>query len=125
VASVAGFLPGPGSAVYYASKAFVLSFSEALHREFKPLGIRVSCLCPGPVATEFQARAGIAEASAPRLLAQPADRVAAAGYHGLMRGRRVVVPGLANWLVANLVPRFMPHAALLAILEARQTRRAR
>ena len=69
VASVAGFMPGPGSAVYYAGKAFVLSFSEALHCELKPRGIRVTCLCPGPVATEFQARAGIAEAAPPWPLA--------------------------------------------------------
>ena len=59
VASVAGFLPGPGMAVYYATKAYVLSFSEALHRELKPKGVRVTVLCPGPVPTEFQARAGI------------------------------------------------------------------
>src|SRR5262249_3316677 len=59
VASVAGFLPGPGMAVYYASKAYVISFSEALHQEFKPRGIRVTVLCPGPVPTEFQARAGM------------------------------------------------------------------
>ena len=65
VASVAGFLPGPGSAVYYAGKAFVLSLTEALHEELAPRGIRVTCLCPGPVATEFQARAGIAEAAPP------------------------------------------------------------
>ena len=123
VASVAGFLPGPGSAVYYAGKAFVLSFSEALHCELRPLRIRVTCLCPGPVATEFQARAGIAETAPPRLLALPAERVAAAGYRGLMRGRRVVVPGLANRLVAGLVPRLLPRATLLAILDARQTRR--
>ena len=77
VASVAGFLPGPGSAVYYAGKAFVLSFSEALHRELAPRGIRVTCLCPGPVATEFQARAGIAEARA----------AMAAGGIGRARGR--------------------------------------
>src|SRR5262249_5982140 len=61
VASVAGVLPGPGSTVYYASKAFALSFSEALHHELKPRGVRVTCLCPGPVATEFQIRAGITE----------------------------------------------------------------
>jgi short-subunit dehydrogenase len=123
VASVAGFLPGPGSAVYYAGKAFVLSFSEALHGELAPLGIRVTCLCPGPVKTEFQARAGVAEAEPPRVLAQSAERVAAAGYRGLMRGRRVVVPGLANRLVAGLVPRMVPRQVLLAMLEARQQAR--
>jgi len=123
VASVAGFLPGPGSAVYYASKAFVLSFSEALHVELKPLGIRVTCLCPGPVATEFQARAGIAESKPSRPLAVPVGEVAAAGYRGLMEGRRLVVPGWANRLVASLVPRLLPRALLLQRLDARQSRR--
>ena len=76
VASVAGFLLGPGSAVYYASKAYVLSFSEALHRELKPQGIRVTCLCPGPVPTEFQARAGVDEGPSTPILSPPAARVA-------------------------------------------------
>jgi short-subunit dehydrogenase len=123
VASVAGFLPGPGSAVYYASKAFVVSLSEALHAELKPRGIRVTCLCPGPVATEFQARAGIAEAKPAWPLAAPAREVAAAGYRGLMEGRRLVVPGWANRLVATLVPRLLPRALLLQQLDARQRQR--
>jgi short-subunit dehydrogenase len=122
VASVAGFLPGPNSAVYYAGKAFVLSFSEALHRELKPRGIRVTCLCPGPVATEFQARAGVPEASVAWPLAVPAERVAEAGYRGLMRGQRVVVPGLANRLVTRLAPR-APRGLLLKLVEGRQRRR--
>jgi uncharacterized protein len=123
VASVAAFLPGPGSAVYYASKAFVLSFSEALHCELAPRGIRVTCLCPGPVATEFQARASIAEAEPPWPLAVSAERVAEAGYRGLMRGQRVVVPGLANKLVAALLPRLAPRNILLAQLDSRQLKR--
>lgn len=124
VGSVAAFLPGPGSAVYYAGKAFVLSLSEALHQELAPRGIRVTCLCPGPVATEFQARAGIAEASPPWPLAVSAARVAEAGYRGLMRGQRVVVPGLANKLLAALVPRFVPRRILLVQLDTRQLGRA-
>ena len=123
VASVAGFIPGPGAAVYYAGKAFVLSFSEALHHELAARGIRVTCLCPGPVATEFQARAGIAEAAPPWPLAVSAERVAKAGYRGLMRGRRVVVPGLANKLLAALLPRLMPRSILLSLLDARQLKR--
>ena len=59
VASVAAFMPGPGMAVYYASKAYVLSFSEALHQEFGGRGIRVTALCPGPVPTDFRPRAGL------------------------------------------------------------------
>jgi uncharacterized protein len=122
VASVAGFFPGPGSAVYYAGKAYVLSLTEALHAELAPLGIRVTCLCPGPVATEFQARAGVADA--PQWpLAVSAEQVAVEGYRGLMRGKRVVVPGWANRLVASLVPRFVPRPILLAMLERRQVKR--
>ena len=67
VASVAAFLPGPGMAVYYASKAYVLSFSEALHRELSGRGIRVTALCPGPVATEFQARSGMRTVADPEI----------------------------------------------------------
>jgi short-subunit dehydrogenase len=124
VGSVAGFLPGPRFAVYHASKAFVLSFSEALHCELKSAGIRVTCLCPGPVATEFQARAGIPEAEVAWPFAVSAERVAQAGYRGLMEGRRLVVPGLANKLVAGLVPRFVPRPLLLAAIEARRNKRA-
>ena len=124
VASVAGFIPGPGSAVYYAGKAFVLSLTVALHDELAPLGIRVTCLCPGPVATEFQARAGIAEAALPWPLAVPAERVAEEGYRGLMRGQRVAVPGWANKLLASLLPRFVPRSILLAQLDTRQRERA-
>ena len=123
VASTAGVMPGPRSAVYYASKAFVLSFTEALHDELKPRGIRVTCLCPGPVASEFQARAGIAEAEPPWPIAVPAARVAAEGYRGLMLGRRTVVPGWVSKLLFTLAPRIVPRPLLLAGLEARQAGR--
>ncbi len=103
VASVAGFLPGPGMAVYYASKAYVLSFSEALHQELKPKGVRVTALCPGPVPTEFQARAGINATKFPRRLTRTAAQVAEEGYRGLKDGERVVVPGLPNKLITVLV----------------------
>jgi short-subunit dehydrogenase len=122
VASVAGFFPGPGAAVYYAGKAYVLSLTEALHAELAPLGIRVTCLCPGPVATEFQARAGVG--NAPEWpLAVSAERVAAEAYRGLMSGKRIVLPGWPNRLVASLVPRFVPRPILLAMLGRRQRRR--
>jgi short-subunit dehydrogenase len=123
VSSVAGFFPGPRSAVYYASKAFVLSLSEALYFELKPLGIRVTCVCPGPVATEFQASAGVVETRPPRLVAQTAEQVAAEAYRGLMEGRRLVVPGFANKVIASLVPRIVPRRLLLGWLAARQRRR--
>ena len=119
VASMAAFLPGPGMAVYYASKAYVLSFSEALHRELSDRGIRVTTLCPGPVPTEFQARAGLRLDRAQRLLTQPADRVAEIGYRGLMRGKRVVIAGAGNKIVAVLL-RFVPHALLLRAQDQRR-----
>jgi short-subunit dehydrogenase len=122
IASVAGFLPGPGSAVYYASKAYVLAFSEALHQELKGRNVRVTTLCPGPVATEFQARAGIPESKPPWPFALSAEKVADAGYCGLLRGRRVVVPGLANKAITFL-PRILPRQMLLAMVDRRQRSR--
>ena len=101
VASVASFMPGPGMAVYHATKAYVLSFSEALHRELGGQGVRVTALCPGPVETEFMARAGIPENYFPRFLSRSAERVAQEGYDGLMRGRRVVIPGSNNKAAAH------------------------
>lgn len=113
VGSVAAFLPGPSMAVYYASKAYVLSFSEALHRELAPLGVRVSVLCPGPVRTEFQERAGLSQWHWPALARWTAEDVARAGYDGFMRGQCVIVPGWANKLVpaaARALPRGMVRA---------------
>ncbi len=122
VGSMAGFLPGPGMAVYYATKAYVLSFTEALHSELKPRGIKVSVLCPGPVPTEFAARAGVKGGLAPGLLTQTAEAVAAAGFDGLMRNNRTVVPGFANKLI-TLAIRFFPRRLLLRIVDSRQSRR--
>jgi short-subunit dehydrogenase len=122
VGSMAGFLPGPGMAVYYATKAYVLSFSEALHSELKPRGVRVTVLCPGPVPTEFAGRAGLSDSMTPSILSQSAEDVAEAGYRGLMRGQRVVIPGLANRLVTILI-RILPRRLLLAIVDSRQSRR--
>lgn len=112
VGSVASFLPGPGMGSYYASKAFVLSFTEALHQELVAQGIRVTVLCPGPVPTEFQARAGIKNVLHSDVLACSAEYVAAAGYAGLMKGQRLVVPGLGNKLV-TLLPRILPRGFFL------------
>ena len=96
VASIAAFLPGPGMAVYYATKAYVLSFTEALHQEWAGRGIKVTALCPGPVPTEFQARAKLDLPNATKMIELPPDRVAQIGYDGLMRGQRVVVAGLGQ-----------------------------
>ena len=112
VASVAGFMPGPSMAVYYASKAYVLSFTEALARELNPLGVRVTVLCPGPVKTEFQMRAGLDARKPPPLLGRTADQVAQAGYDGFMAGKRVVIPGFGNKVVSSL-PRFLPRGVVL------------
>ena len=119
VASVAAFLPGPGMAVYYATKAYVLSFSEALHQELAPKGVRVTALCPGPVPTEFQARAGVKAAQFPRALTRSAERVAEDGYRGLQEGRRVVVPGFANKLVTVLAP-LLPRPWILQMADTRK-----
>jgi uncharacterized protein len=122
VGSMAGFLPGPGMAVYYATKAYVLSFSEALHSELKPRGVRVTVLCPGPVPTEFAARAGIKEGLAPDLFTLSAEAVAEAGYRGLMRGQRTVVPGLLN-KIGIMALRIAPRRSVLRAIDARQSRR--
>ena len=112
VASTAAFLPGPFMAVYYAAKAYVLSFSEALAEECRGSGVTVTCLCPGATATGFQARADVHDTMLMRLpLADPA-RVARAGYRGMLRGTPVVVPGLSNKIVAAL-PRISPRRLLL------------
>jgi uncharacterized protein len=123
VASVAGFLPGPGMAVYFSGKAFVVSFSEALHAELAPKGIRVTALCPGPVPTEFQERAGLSTAPMSRLLTRSPERVARDGYDGWLAGKRLVVPGFANW-VTTVLPRFLPRVMVLALV-ARYQREAK
>jgi short-subunit dehydrogenase len=122
VGSLAGFLPGPGMAVYYASKAYVLSFTEALHEELGPLGVRVTALCPGPVPSEFQARAGFRPGFDSAVLkVSPAD-VALAGYRGLMANKRAVIPGVAVKIVPFLL-RFFPRGFILAAVGKLQLKR--
>jgi uncharacterized protein len=120
VASIVSFMPGPGMAIYYASKAFVLSFSEALHSELSRRGVRVTALCPGPVATGFQSRAGIRAGTAGEttVVALPARRVAEIGYDALMNGKRVIVAGFGNKLVVFFM-RYLPHALTLPLIKAR------
>ena len=108
VASIAGFLPGPGMAVYHASKAYAVSLSEALHQELKDDGVRVCALCPGPVPTAFFGRAGIPRGYFPAFLARSAERVAREGYEGFMGGHRIVVPGGPNRIL-TLLPRLVPR----------------
>lgn len=113
VSSIAGFLPGPGMAVYYASKAYVLSFSEALRRELAPRGVRVTTLCPGPVASEFQARAGFVPGVDSKILDVSAAEVARQGYRGLMANKRAVLPGFGIKMVPFLL-RLFPRGFILA-----------
>ena len=122
VGSMAGFLPGPGMAVYYASKAYVLSFTEALHSELKPRGIKVAVLCPGPVPTEFAERAGVKGGLAPGFMTKSADYVAEAGYRGLMGGHRTIVPGRVNRAITVAV-RLIPRRLVLWAVDRRQSRR--
>lgn len=97
VASTAAFQPGPHMAIYYATKAFVLSFSEALAEELEPKGVHVSTLCPGPVPTEFQKRAGLEGTPMEKgPLVVAANTVAREAYDGLMKGKRLIIPGWAN-----------------------------
>lgn len=113
VASIAGFMPGPGMAVYHASKAYVVSLTEALHEELKTDGVKVCALCPGPVPTEFNDRAGMPPDYFPQALSRSAERVAREGYEGLMGGHRIVVPGRPN-RIATLLPRLLPRGLTLA-----------
>lgn len=122
VASIASYLPGPWMAVYYASKAYVLSFSEALHQELRPKGVRVTALCPGPVPTEFQSRAGVKPGFDSRILNISATAVALAGYRGLMAGKRVVRPGLGMKIIPLLL-RLTPKFIILACATRIQSRR--
>jgi short-subunit dehydrogenase len=110
--SIAGFLPGPGMAVYYASKAYVMSFTEAMRAELAPHGVRVTVVCPGPVPSEFQARAGFSPGFDSAILnVLPAD-VARQAYAGLMANKRAVLPGFGIKIVAFLL-RFFPRSFIL------------
>lgn len=115
VASTAAFQPGPLMAVYYASKAFVLSFSEALWREAQGTGAHVSCLCPGPTESRFRERAGT---GATRLatLSTPVSSmsVAEAGYRAFQENRRVLITGLRNRIMASIVP-YLPRRTVLDV----------
>jgi uncharacterized protein len=113
VSSIAGFLPGPGMAVYYASKAYVLSFTEAMRQELAPFGVRVTVLCPGPVPSEFQARAGFSPGFDSAVLNVSAADVAQQGYRGLMANKRAVLPGLGIKIVPILL-RLFPRSFILA-----------
>jgi short-subunit dehydrogenase len=111
VASTAAFQPGPGMAVYFATKAFVLSFSEALHDEAKRHGIKVSCLCPGPTRTEFRSVSGFNPKGRLGKISADAAAVVRAGLKGLDRNRAVVVPGITNKIISH-ANRVFPRALM-------------
>ncbi|MDB4979063.1 MAG: short-chain dehydrogenase, partial [Candidatus Peribacteria bacterium] len=115
VASTAAFQPGPQMAVYYATKAFVLSFSQAIGFELKKSGVRVSCLCPGPTKSGFQKEAHMEKSKLFKGLTMDAETVAATGYRGLLRGKPLIVPGMRNKILIFVV-RFAPRRLVLWIV---------
>ena len=117
VASTAAFQPGPKMAVYFATKAFVLSFTEALHEEMRPHGVRVSALCPGPTKTEFGEVAGFGEDSRFDKISMRADDVVRQGLAGLDANKAVVITGKLNWAGA-FGTRFLPRATVRKIAGA-------
>jgi short-subunit dehydrogenase len=123
VGSVAGFAPGPRMAVYFASKAYLVSLSQSLTQEVKGTGVTVTCLCPGPLRTPFLALAGASQTRLFKLLSKlDAEDVARAGWAAMKAGRTLCVPGAGN-KVAIAAIRFLPRAAVLAILERLQRKR--
>jgi short-subunit dehydrogenase len=123
VASVAGFAPGPRMALYFASKAYLISLSQALTREVRQTGVTVTCLCPGPLRTPFLGRAGADRVALFKVLRKldTAD-VARAGWDAMKAGRALCIPGFGA-KIAVMTTRFLPRAALLAIVGRLQRER--
>jgi len=121
VASTAAFQPGPLMAIYYASKAFVLSFSEALWEEARGTGVKVSCLCPGPTVSKFRERAGTGKVRLSKTGTPMASMpVARMGYEAWQANRRVIVTGTRNRVIASLVA-FMPRTTVLRLVRNLQS----
>jgi hypothetical protein len=121
VASLAAFLPGPGMAVYYASKAYVISFSEAIANELKGSGVTVTCLCPGATETAFAARADMEKSRLFKMGRMSSQAVALAGYRAMIKGKRLAIPGIKNKVMAQSV-RFAPRKVVTAIARSVQER---
>lgn len=112
VASLAAFMPGPGMSVYYATKAFVLSFSEALHEELRGSGVTVTALCPGPVKTGFQHGAALTGHDTPVTRATvSAESVAAYGWQKVKRGTAIAIPRL-EWKLLPFILRLLPRTVI-------------
>lgn len=120
VASTAAFQPGPLMAVYYASKAFVLSFSEALWEEARGTGVKVSCLCPGPTKSKFRERAGTGKTRLSSRAVMTSAAVAQQGYRAFQANQRVKINGFSNAMTARLIP-FLPRATVLKIVRGVQS----
>lgn len=121
VASTAGFQPGPLQPVYYASKAFVLSFTEAIANELRGTGVTATALCPGPTPTEFQKRANVGKVRGLKLMMRVnPDVVVRAGYRGAMKGKPVVVPGALNNVLIFLL-RLVPRRMVTSMVRRIQT----
>ena len=118
VASIAAFLPGPHMSIYYASKAFVLSFSVATADEVRDTGVTISVLCPGPTTSGFQATAKMGRSRLAQRTMMDPDTVADAGYRGVMRGTRVIIPGYTNRMVP-VITRLLPRG-LVTIISRRK-----
>ena len=123
VASTAAFQPGPLMAIYFATKAFVLSFSEAIANELEGTGVIVSALCPGPTASDFQERAKMQNSGLVKgKKMMDARTVAEAGYRGLMAGKTVVIPGLGNKLLTQSL-RLSPRSIVTKMVRRMQEER--
>jgi short-subunit dehydrogenase len=119
VASTAGFQPGPLMAVYYATKAYVISFSEAIANELRDTEVTVTALCPGPTRTGFQKRANMEDSKLSQGVIMDAATVAKAGYAGLMKGKTIVVPGFKNKFLAFTI-RISPRSMVTNVVRRMQ-----
>ncbi|RMF59872.1 MAG: SDR family oxidoreductase [Calditrichaeota bacterium] len=122
VASTAAFQPGPLQSVYYASKAYVLLFSEGIANELKGSGVQVSVLCPGPTSTRFQERAGMGNIWLMKGWVMSAEKVAIIGYRNFKKGKRVIIPGIINKLIVQS-NRLSPRAFSTAVVRMLQEQR--
>ncbi len=120
VASTAAFQPGPTMAVYYATKAYVLHFSEAIANELEGTGVTVTTLCPGPTESNFQQAAAMEESKLVKGKKMPSSaQVAAYGYQAMLKGKTVAIHGLSNYLLANSV-RFTPRSWVVKLVRSMQ-----
>lgn len=116
VASTAAFASGPRMATYYASKSYVLNLTEAINEEVRQYGVKVSCLCPGPVRTSFQSKAGINKSEKAKKYLMNADIVAKVGYEEFKKGKVIIIPGFKNKILVSankILPRAISRKIIL------------